>query len=158
MSQVAAEARLADTLGIDRWALVLGGSMGGVRAMEWALCHPERTESLLLLACPATASVEQIAWADVQLRAIRCDPNWRGGDYHDAGPGCGPHTGLGLARRMAQITYRSEAELAARFGRRAQDGEDPGIWRRSRRAKGTIATTASPLGTMNHSRPDVPQV
>ncbi|AXG83063.1 homoserine O-acetyltransferase MetX [Streptomyces paludis] len=123
--QVAAEAGLADELGIERWALVAGGSMGGMRALEWAVTYPERTDALLLLATAAAASAEQIAWASAQLHAIRADPYWRGGDYHDAGPGRGPHTGLGLARRLAHVTYRSEPELAVRFGRRPQGAEDP---------------------------------
>ncbi|MFF3890069.1 homoserine O-acetyltransferase [Streptomyces sp. NPDC001914] len=122
--QVAAEAGLADALGIERWALVVGGSMGGMRALEWAVSYPGRTGALLLLATTAAASAEQIAWADVQLRAIRSDPNWRGGHYHDTG-GPGPHTGLGLARRIAHVTYRSEAELDVRFGRAPQGAEDP---------------------------------
>ncbi|MFE2298753.1 homoserine O-acetyltransferase [Streptomyces sp. NPDC059445] len=121
--QVAAEAGLADALGIDRWALVVGGSMGGMRALEWAVSYPERTGALLVLATTAAASAEQIAWADVQLRAIRSDPNWRGGHYHDSGPG--PDTGLGLARRIAHVTYRSEPELRVRFGRTPQGTENP---------------------------------
>ncbi|MER6472695.1 homoserine O-acetyltransferase MetX [Streptomyces collinus] len=123
--QVAAEAGLADALGIDHWALVVGGSMGGMRALEWAVSYPERTRALLLLATTAAASAEQIAWATIQLHAVRGDPRWGGGDYHDAGPGLGPHAGLGLARRLAHVTYRSEPELAARFGRSPQDAEDP---------------------------------
>ncbi|UFR07577.1 homoserine O-acetyltransferase [Streptomyces sp. Go40/10] len=121
--QVAAEAGLADALGIDRWALVVGGSMGGMRALEWAVAHPERTGALLLLATTAAASAQQIAWANIQLNAIRSDPHWHGGHYHDTGRG--PHTGLGLARRLAHVTYRSEPELQARFGRTPQGTEDP---------------------------------
>ncbi|MFI8193508.1 homoserine O-acetyltransferase [Streptomyces sp. NPDC085946] len=121
--QVAAEAGLADALGIGRWALVVGGSMGGMRAVEWAVSYPERTEALLLLATTAAASAEQIAWASLQVRAVRGDPYWRGGDYH--GTGRGPHAGLGLARRLAHVTYRSEPELRTRFGRVPQHGEDP---------------------------------
>ncbi|MFD6279101.1 homoserine O-acetyltransferase, partial [Streptomyces sp. NPDC060209] len=123
--QVAAEARLADALGIDRWAAVIGGSMGGMRALEWAVSRPGRTGSLLMLAAPAASSAEQIAWGSMQIAAIRSDPGWQGGCYHDAPPGSGPHQGLGLARRIAHVTYRSEAELGARFGRRAQPGEVP---------------------------------
>lgn len=126
--QVAAEARLADALGIERWALVVGGSMGGMRAVEWAVSHPERVGGLLLLATAAAASAEQIAWAGLQLQAIRNDPHWQGGDYHDTGRG--PHAGLGLARRIAHVTYRSEPELSARFGRAPQGAEDP--WRGGR--------------------------
>ncbi|QFR02085.1 homoserine O-acetyltransferase [Streptomyces phaeolivaceus] len=126
--QVAAEADLADALGVDRRALVVGGSMGGMRALEWAVSRPERTDALLLLATAAAASAEQIAWADIQLHAIRSDPHWHGGDYH--GTGRGPDAGLGLARRTAHVTYRSEPELQARFGRLPQDTEDP--WRGGR--------------------------
>ncbi|MBK3566032.1 homoserine O-acetyltransferase [Streptomyces sp. MBT62] len=121
--QVAVEAGLADELGIGRWALVLGGSMGGMRALEWAVTYPERTDALLLLATTASASAEQIAWTNIQLHAIRSDPHWQGGDYHDTGRG--PRSGLGLARRLAHVTYRSEPELAARFGRAPQGAEDP---------------------------------
>ncbi|WP_406336742.1 homoserine O-acetyltransferase [Streptomyces sp. NBC_00203] len=121
--QVAAEAGLADALGIDRWALVVGGSMGGMRAVEWAVSYPGRTSALLLLATTAAASAEQIAWANIQLHAIRSDPHWRGGDYHDTGGS--PHAGLGLARRLAHVTYRSEPELQVRFGRTPQGTEDP---------------------------------
>lgn len=123
--QVAAEAVLADALGIGRWAAVVGGSMGGMRALEWAVGRPERTGALLVLAAPAAASAEQIAWGSLQISAIRFDPGWRGGHYHDAAPGEGPHRGLGLARGIAHVTYRSEPELAARFGGAAQPGEDP---------------------------------
>ncbi|MGY1583102.1 homoserine O-acetyltransferase MetX [Streptomyces sp. MN13] len=121
--QVAAEAGLADALGIDRWALVVGGSMGGMRALEWAVSHPERTDALLLLATTAAASAEQIAWANVQSHAIRSDPDWQGGHYHDTGRS--PRTGLGLARRLAHVTYRSEPELQVRFGRFPQGTENP---------------------------------
>ncbi|MEU2618229.1 homoserine O-acetyltransferase [Streptomyces sp. NPDC007157] len=121
--QVAAEAGLADALGIERWALVAGGSMGGMRALEWAVSYPERVGALLLLATTAAASAEQIAWANIQLTAIRADPGWQGGDYH--GTGRAPHTGLGLARRVAHVTYRSEPELAVRFGRAPQGAENP---------------------------------
>ncbi|MFJ6983062.1 MULTISPECIES: homoserine O-acetyltransferase [unclassified Streptomyces] len=121
--QVAVEAGLADALGVDRWALVVGGSMGGMRAVEWAVSYPERVGALLLLATAAAASAEQIAWAAVQTGAIRADPHWHGGDYHHTGRG--PHAGLGLARRLAHVTYRSEPELRVRFGRAPQDTEDP---------------------------------
>lgn len=121
--QVAAEAGLADALGVARWALVVGGSMGGMRAAEWAVSYPERVGALLLLATTAATGAEQIAWTNAQLAAIRADPDWLGGDYH--GTGRAPHTGLGLARRIAHVTYRSEAELQARFGRAPQGAEDP---------------------------------
>ncbi len=130
--QVAAEVVLADALGIGTWAAVLGGSLGGMRALEWAVSCPDRVAGLLLLACCAAATAEQIAWTAPQLHAIRADPGWRGGDYHDAPPGEGPHRGLGVARRIAHVTYRSEPELAERFGRDPQPGEHP--WRSGRYA------------------------
>jgi homoserine O-acetyltransferase len=127
---VAAERVLADELGVGTWALVIGGSMGGMRALEWAATEPDRVARLCLLACPAATSADQIGWAS--LAAIRSDPGWRGGDYHDAPPGHGPHRGLGVARRIAHLSYRSAFELDERFGRRAQDDEDP--WRGGRYA------------------------
>jgi homoserine O-acetyltransferase len=122
---VTAETVLADALGVQRWACVIGGSMGGMRALEWAVTAPDRVERLMVLAAPAVTSAEQIAWAACQLAAIRADPGWRGGDYYDAAPGAGPHAGLAVARRMAHLSYRSPFELATRFGREPQPGEDP---------------------------------
>jgi homoserine O-acetyltransferase/O-succinyltransferase len=121
--QTAAELGWADALGIRRWAAVLGGSMGGMRALEWAITAPDRVARLLVLAAPAAASAEQIAWSWPQLQAITGDPHWHGGDYHRHAEG--PHRGLGLARRIAHIPSRSVAVRAARFGRDAQPGEDP---------------------------------
>jgi homoserine O-acetyltransferase len=123
--QVEAEARLAAVLGIERWGLVLGGSMGGMRALEWAVTHPQRVERLFVLASCAQATGDQIAWCAPQLAAIRADPGFRGGDYYDAAPGTGPHLGMGVARRIAHATYRSAGELNERFGREAQAGEEP---------------------------------
>jgi len=121
--QVVAEAALADRLEIPVWAAVLGGSMGGMRALEWAVTYPERVARCIVLACSAYASAEQIAWCQPQLLAIRHDANFFGGDYY--GRPQGPDLGLGLARRIAHVTYRSEPELDTRFGRRVQGGEQP---------------------------------
>ena len=121
--QVAAEAALADQLGIHAWAAVLGGSMGGMRSLEWAVTYPDRVRRCIVLACSAYASAEQIAWCQPQLLAIRQDANFAGGDYYDQP--AGPDLGLGLARRIAHVTYRSELELDARFGREAQGEEQP---------------------------------
>ena len=121
--QVATEAALADQLGIPSWAAVLGGSMGGMRALEWAVTYPDRVRRCIVLACAAYASAEQIAWCQPQLLAIRHDANFADGDYYDHLEG--PDLGLGLARRIAHVTYRSELELDARFGREAQGEEEP---------------------------------
>jgi homoserine O-acetyltransferase len=123
--QVACEVALADELAIDRWALVVGGSMGGMRALEWAITEPDRVERLLVLASTAAATGDQIAWCAAQLAAVRADAGFQGGDYYSAAPGNGPHLGLGVARRIAHTTYRSEQEINLRFGRLAQSGEDP---------------------------------
>jgi homoserine O-acetyltransferase len=116
--QVAAEASLADQLGIDRWAAVIGGSMGGMRALEWPLLYPDRVATAVVLASTGYATAEQIAWCAPQLAAIESDPHWFGGDYYATGQA--PLAGLGIARRIAHVTYRSEYELATRFGREPQ--------------------------------------
>jgi homoserine O-acetyltransferase len=121
--QVAAEVALADALGIRRWHGVLGGSMGGMRALEWAAGQPDRVERTLVLASTPYATADQVAWCQPQLLAIRSDPAYRGGDYY--GEDEWPVTGMGIARRIAHTTYRHEAELDDRFGRRPRDGEDP---------------------------------
>lgn len=119
---VRAEARLADRLGIRRWHAVLGGSMGGARALEWAATYPDRVRHCVVVAIGGYSTAEQIALAQAQVLAIRQDPAYRGGDYY-GGPA--PVAGLGLARRIAHISYRSEPELNFRFGRRGQGAENP---------------------------------
>lgn len=121
--QVAAEARLADVLGIERWHTVIGGSMGGMRTLEWVASHPERVGTAIALATGGYATAEQIGWSQAQILAIRNDPWFAGGDYYDHPQG--PEAGLAIARRIAHITYRSELELHERFDRRVQD-EPPG--------------------------------
>jgi len=121
--QVSAEVALADVLGIDSFAAVLGGSMGGMRALEWAIGHPTRVNAALVLASGARATADQIGIQSAQIRAVTGDPAWNGGDYHLLG--ARPDVGLGLARRIAHLTYRSELELDHRFGSDPQYGEDP---------------------------------
>jgi homoserine O-acetyltransferase len=123
--QVALEVALADQLGIDRWYAVIGGSMGGMRVLEWAVGEPERVARAVIISVGAQATAEEIALCHVQMRAIRADRRWRGGDYYDAAPGDGPHEGLAIARGIGHISYRTELELAARFGRDHQPGEEP---------------------------------
>ena len=121
--QVDVEARLLEHVGVTRLAAVVGGSMGGMRAIEWAVSHPDRVDRSIVLASTAYATADQIAWCQPQLLAIRQDPDYAGGDYYRTGRS--PEAGLGLARRIAHITYRTESELGERFGRDAQLGEDP---------------------------------
>ena len=121
--QITVEALLTNHLGIDRWAGVLGGSMGGMRAIEWATSHPERIDTCIVLASTAYATADQIAWCQPQILAIRTDPAFHEGDYYERR--VAPLDGLGIARRIAHVTYRHEGELAERFGRDAQPGEEP---------------------------------
>jgi homoserine O-acetyltransferase/O-succinyltransferase len=116
--QVAVEAALADVLGIGTWRAVVGGSMGGMRALEWAVSRPDRVAGLFFLASGAVASADQIGTQTTQQAAVRSDPAWAGGDY---APGPGPVAGLGIARRIAHLTYRSDVELETRFGSQVQD-------------------------------------
>jgi homoserine O-acetyltransferase/O-succinyltransferase len=115
--QVRVEAALADALGIRRWACVVGGSMGGMRALEWAVAMPDRVATLFVLASGAVATADQIGTQTTQQAAVRADPRWAGGDYDRADP---PVDGLGVARRIAHLTYRSAQELDERFGSRVQ--------------------------------------
>jgi homoserine O-acetyltransferase len=114
--QVAAQSALADHLGIQRWAAVVGGSMGGMQALEWAVSTPDRVERLAVIAAPPVTTADQIALNSVQIEAVRTDPLFRAGYYYEAGDGDGPHRGLALARRMALLNYRSPGELNGRFG------------------------------------------
>ena len=121
--QVRADVAALAALGITEVAAVVGGSMGGARALEWMVSHPDRVRAGLLLAVGARATADQIGTQTTQIAVIKADPNWQGGDYH--GTGRSPDLGLGIARRIAHLTYRGEEELDRRFANAAQDGEDP---------------------------------
>ncbi|ARJ05614.1 homoserine O-acetyltransferase [Humibacter sp. BT305] len=123
--QVAAQRAVAQHLGITRWAAVVGGSMGGMHALEWAVTHPEEVERLAVIAAPAASSADQIALNSVQVEAVRTDPLFHDGAYYDEIDGEGPHRGLALARRMALLNYRSPSELNDRFQRSWQSGISP---------------------------------
>ena len=117
--QVRADISLGKALGIDSWHCVLGGSMGGAKALEFSLLAPEAAHRIGVIAAPAVSQAEQIAWAEAQLAAIRLDPDFRGGDYY--GLPRQPEQGLGLARKIAHMTYRSAEELNQRFGNTYQE-------------------------------------
>lgn len=123
--QVEVEVALSEELGIERWAAVVGASMGGMRVLEWAVGHPDRVNSAVVIATGAEATADQIALGVTQVAAIRSDPAYRGGDYYDVDGGAGPRMGMGIARRIGHLSYRSEMEMTARFGREPQPGEDP---------------------------------
>jgi homoserine O-acetyltransferase len=119
--QVNADVAALAALGITEVAGVIGGSMGGARALEWMIGYPEQVRSGLVLAVGARATADQIGTQSTQIAAITSDPNWQGGDYY--GTGRSPDNGLELARRFAHLTYRGETELDTRFG---NDGQGTG--------------------------------
>ena len=121
--QVAVERFLAAELGIDRWYAAVGGSMGGMRALQWAVDFPSALERAIVVATGVAASAEQIALCWLQLQAIRLDPCFLGGDYYDSGRG--PLAGLAIARGIGHLSYRSEMELQQRFSNTSQDDEVP---------------------------------
>jgi homoserine O-acetyltransferase len=129
---VRTQASLADHLGVRRWHSVVGGSMGGMQALEWAVMFPERVASVVPIATALAASAQQIAWWSTGRRIIRMDPRWRGGDYYDAEPGDGPDESLSIARMVSQITFRSDDVFTRRFGREVVEPLDGGfsLWQR----------------------------
>ncbi|MEK9663435.1 MAG: homoserine O-acetyltransferase [Candidatus Nanopelagicales bacterium] len=114
-----------DALGVESWAMMLGPSLGGMRVLEWMVAHPDRVRAGLVLGTTAAVTADEIGTHATQIAAIEADPKFRGGDYYDAEPGDGPHAGMGVARRIAHLTYRTEGELDLRFGRSPQGQEDP---------------------------------
>lgn len=130
---VRAQARLADHLGVARWQAVVGGSMGGMQVLEWAITFPHRVGAIVPIATCAQASAQQIAWGAIGRRSVRLDPKWHGGDYYDAADGDGPWEGLSIARMVAQVTFRSDNVFTDRFGRELADRATPGesaLWQR----------------------------
>jgi homoserine O-acetyltransferase len=123
--QVAAQKQFAETIGVKKWAAVIGGSMGGMQAIEWAIEHPQLVERLAVIAAPPVSTADHIALNSVQVEAIMTDPAFADGHYYDAKAGFGPHRGLALARRMALLNYRSPSELNERFERSWQSGVNP---------------------------------
>jgi homoserine O-acetyltransferase len=121
---VVMQAGLADALGVRSWLTVIGGSMGGMYALEWPLMYPERVRSVIPLATNAAASSLQIAWSAVGRLALANDPNFHDGDYYEAEDGKGPWMGLAVARQIAQVTYRTGAVFQRRFGRDLYDPEN----------------------------------
>jgi homoserine O-acetyltransferase len=118
---VAAELRLTDLLGITRYELSVGPSLGGMRSLEWAIDHPERVTAICTIGSSAVATGDQIGGASIQIRAIKSDPYFNGGDYYEQERG--PDSGMGIARRIAHLTYRTESEMDVRFGRELQGDE-----------------------------------
>ena len=118
---VAAQARLADHLGIATWAAVMGGSLGGMQALEWTLKFPTRIRHAIVIASAPKLSAQNIAFNEVARQAILSDPNFHGGHY--AEHGVIPANGLRLARMVGHITYLSDSQMGDKFGRKLHHGE-----------------------------------
>jgi homoserine O-acetyltransferase len=119
---VVAQKALLDHLGIARVRSVIGGSVGGMQALEWCLRYPGQVDSAILLATTTKHSALAIAFNDVARQAIMADPNWKNGDYYDSGTK--PALGLAVARMIGHITYLSDESMRLKFGRRLQDKAD----------------------------------
>jgi homoserine O-acetyltransferase len=120
---VATHRRLVAFLGIDRLHAVVGGSLGGMQALSWALEAPHEVDRAVIVAASSRLSAQNIAFSAVAREAIMRDPNFADGAYLETGSS--PDVGLAVARMMAHITYLSEAAMTAKFGRRFQDSDTP---------------------------------
>ena len=118
---VAAEFAFTEKVGIAKYLLAVGPSLGGMRSLEWAITHPDRVGAICTIGSTAVATGDQIGAASIQIRAIKKDPHFYGGDFYDKE--FGPSEGMGIARRIAHLTYRTEAEMDVRFGREMQGDE-----------------------------------
>lgn len=112
---VAAQLRLLDDLGINRLVAVVGGSLGGMEAIEFAVMAPDHAETVLVVAASSVFHAQGIAYNEIQRRAIMLDPDWKDGEYE---PGAGPHRGVALARMVGMVTFQSDRLMNERFGRR----------------------------------------
>ncbi|MDG1439113.1 MAG: homoserine O-acetyltransferase [Emcibacteraceae bacterium] len=118
---VSAQVRLIDHFGIDKLFSVIGGSMGGMQVMHWAVDHKDRLRTAIPIASTWRHSAQNIAFHEVGRQAIMADPNWQNGNYAQFDDR--PHAGLSVARMAAHITYMSEKSLTSKFGRNLQDRE-----------------------------------
>jgi homoserine O-acetyltransferase len=112
---VEAQARLAERLGIERFAAVIGGSLGAMQALQWALSYPERVRHALVIAAAPRLTPQNIAFNEVARQAIMTDPDFHGGHYYEKG--VVPTRGLRIARMIGHITYLSGDAMAEKFGR-----------------------------------------
>ena len=117
---VEAQARLADDLGIEQFAAVIGGSLGAMQALQWTMSYPERVRHALVIAAAPKLSAQNIAFNEVARQAITTDPDFHGGDYY--AHGVVPKRGLRLARMLGHITYLSDDAMAEKFGRALRTG------------------------------------
>jgi homoserine O-acetyltransferase len=119
---VQAQARLADHLGIQQFAAVMGGSLGGMQAMQWSIAYPQRLRHAVVIASTPRLSAQNIAFNEVARRAIVNDPDFHGGNYYAMNTV--PRLGLSVARMIGHITYLSDDDMAEKFGRQLRHGDD----------------------------------
>ena len=117
---VNSQVRLADYLGIDCWAAIIGGSLGGMQAMRWSLEYPERVRHCVVIAAAMKLSAQNLAFNEVARQAILSDPQFLGGHYQEQNTV--PAQGLALARMVGHITYLSDDAMASKFGRDLRSG------------------------------------
>jgi homoserine O-acetyltransferase len=119
---VAAQARLADRLGITQFAAVMGGSLGGMQALAWSIMFPDRLRHCMVIASTPKLSAQNIAFNDVARQAILTDPDYYGGDFYEHG--VVPKNGLKVARMVGHITYLSNDDMAEKFGRKLRNAAE----------------------------------
>jgi len=124
---VRAQARVADVFGIEKFAAVMGGSLGGMQALSWSITCPERVANCIVIASTPKLSAQNIAFNEVARRAILTDPDFHGGDYY--AHGVVPKRGLTVARMIGHITYLSDDDMAQKFGRTRRGSPENGSYR-----------------------------
>jgi homoserine O-acetyltransferase len=117
---VTAQARLAEHLGVERFAAVVGGSLGGMQALQWSIQYPDWLDHCLVIAAAPKLTAQNIAFNDVARQAILTDPDFHGGHYYEHG--VRPVRGLRLARMLGHITYLSDDQMGEKFGRELRNG------------------------------------
>jgi homoserine O-acetyltransferase/O-succinyltransferase len=118
---VDSQALLADALGIQKFAAIIGGSLGGMQAMQWAMSYPERVHAAVVIAAAAKLSAQNIAFNEIARQAITADTNFADGSYASAD--ISPDKGLGLARMIGHVTYLSDDGMHEKFGRELKSGD-----------------------------------
>ena len=112
--------KLMEHLGIEKWLAIVGGSMGGMQALEWAVEYPERVAGVIPIATTSRLSSQSIAFNWVGREAIMSDPDWQGGNYGEKAP----EKGLSIARMLGHITYLSDESMDEKFGRKLQQAQE----------------------------------
>jgi homoserine O-acetyltransferase len=118
---VRAEKRALELLGIERVLAIAGGSLGGMRALEWSVAYPDSVRACIPIASTAHLGSQGVAWNAIARNAIMADPDWQGGSYY--GTGRAPTAGIGIARMVGHVTYLSAEAMRQKFDRRLQDRE-----------------------------------